>query len=103
MNRKTINSVVILGLISLMSILFVQYYWIKKTVAVQEKDIAIQQKEDSLNMKHFSEDVHISLRNVLQSISTQYSDSSDLFGAVRQVKTNYFSVDIHEELNPFYL
>ncbi len=103
MNRKTINSVVILGLISLMSILFVQYYWIKKTVAAQEKDIAIQQKEDSLNMKQFSEDVHISLRNVLQSISTQYSDSSDLFGAVKQVKTNYFSVDIHEELNPFYL
>jgi two-component system phosphate regulon sensor histidine kinase PhoR len=86
-----------------MSILFVQYYWIKKTVAAQEKDIAIQQKEDSLNMKQFSEDVHISLRNVLQSISTQYSDSSDLFGAVKQVKTNYFSVDIHEELNPFYL
>lgn len=103
MNRKTINSVVILGLISLMSILFVQYYWIKKTVAVQEKDIAIQQKEDSLNMKQFSEDVHISLRNVLQAISTQYSDSSDLFGAVKQVKSNYFSVDIHEELNPFYL
>jgi two-component system phosphate regulon sensor histidine kinase PhoR len=86
-----------------MSILFVQYFWIKKTVAAQEKDIAIQQKEDSLNMKQFSEDVHISLRNVLQSISTQYSDSSDLFGAVKQVKTNYFSVDIHEELNPFYL
>ena len=103
MNRKTINSVVILGLISLMSILFVQYYWIKKTVAAQEKDIAIQQKEDSLNMKQFSEDGHISLRNVLQSISTQYSDSSDLFGAVKQVKSNYFSVDIHEELNPFYL
>lgn len=103
MNRKTINSVVILGLISLMSILFVQYYWIKKTAAAQEKDIAIQQKEDSLNMKQFSEDVHISLRNVLQSISTQYSDSSDLFGAVKQVKSNYFSVDIHEELNPFYL
>ncbi len=103
MNRKTINSVVILGLISLMSILFVQYYWIKKTVAAQEKDIAIQQKEDSLNMKQFSEDVHISLRNVLQSISTQYSDRSDLYGAVKQVKSNYFSVDIHEELNPFYL
>ncbi len=103
MNRKTINSVIIIGLFSLMSILVVQYYWIKKTISAQEKDIAIQQKEDSLNMKQFSEDVHISLRNVLQSISTQYSDSSDLFGAVKQVKTNYFSVDIHEELNPFYL
>lgn len=103
MNRKTINSVIVLGVISLMSILFVQYYWIKKTVVAQQKDVAIQQKEDSLNLKQFSEDVHIALRNVLQEISTQMSDSSDLYGAVKQVKSNYFSVDIHEELHPFYL
>lgn len=103
MKRKTINLVIVLGLISLMSILFVQYYWIKKTVVAQQKDVAIQEKEDSLNLKQFSEDVHIALRNVLQEISTQMSDSSDLYGAVKQVKSNYFSVDIHEELHPFYL
>jgi two-component system phosphate regulon sensor histidine kinase PhoR len=103
MTRKTINAVIILGLISLMSVLFVQFYWIKKTVTAQEKDIAIQQKEDSLNLKQFSADVHIALRNVLESITTQHSDNSDLYGAVKQLKTNYFTVDIHEELNPYYL
>ncbi len=86
-----------------MSIMFVQYYWIKKTVAAQRKDVAIQEKEDSLNLKQFSEEVHIALRNVLQEISTEFSDSSDLYGAVTQVSTNYFSVDIHEELHPYYL
>lgn len=103
MNRRTINSVIFLGLISLMSIMFVQYYWIKKTVAAQKKDVAIQQKEDSLNLKQFSEQAHIALRNVLEEISTQFSDSSDLYGAVTQISTNYFSVDIHEELHPYYL
>jgi len=103
MNRRTINSVIFLGVISLLSILFVQYYWIQKTVATQEKDVAIQEKEDSLNLKQFSEQAHIALRNVLQEISSQFSDSSDLYGAVKQLRTNYFSVDINEELHPYYL
>lgn len=103
MNRRTINSVIFLGLISLMSIMFVQYYWIQKTIDAQRKDVAIQQKEDSLNLKQFSEHAHIALRNVLQEISTQFSDSSDLYGAVKQISTNYFSADIHEELHPYYL
>ena len=103
MNRRTINAVIFLGLVSLMSILFVQYYWIKKTIATQERDVAIQEKEDSLMLKQFSEQAHIALRNVLQEISTQFSDSSDLYGAVKQVRTNYFSVDINEELHPYYL
>lgn len=103
MNRKTINSVIFLGLVSLMSILIVQYYWIQKTVEAQEKDVAIQEKEDSLNHKEFSEQVHIALRNVLQEISTEFSDSSDMYGAVKQISSNYFSADIHEELHPYYL
>lgn len=103
MNRKTIKTLVFLGAISIMSILFVQFYWIKKTVATQQKNVAIQEKEDSLNLKQFSEQVHVALRNVLQEISTSISDSSDLYGAVKQMQTNSFTVDIHEELHPFYL
>lgn len=103
MNRKTINTVIILGVISLASILLVQGLWIKKSIAMQETDIAIQQKEDSLDLKHFSEQVHIALRNVLEQISTDRVDSSDMYGAVNQVSENYFSVDINEELHPYYL
>lgn len=103
MNRKNINAVVILGIISLASILVVQMVWMRKTLVMQQTNIAIQEKEDSLNLQHFSEQVHISLRNVLEEISTQKADSSDLYGAVKQVRTNYFTVDINEELHPYYL
>jgi len=103
MNRKNINAVVVLGIISLASILVVQMVWMRKTIAIQQTNIAIQEKEDSLNLKQFSEQAHIALRNVLEDISTQNSDSSDLYGAVKQIRTNYFSVDINEELHPFYL
>lgn len=103
MKRKTISTVIILGIISLMCILFVQYFWIQTTLETQAKNIEIQAKEDALNVKQFTESVHISLRNVVQEISTNASDSSDLYGAVKQIRTNYFSADINEELHPYYL
>lgn len=85
------------------SILVVQLVWMRKTIAMQQTNIAIQEKEDSLNLKQFSEQVHISLRNVLEEITALKADSSDLYGAVKQIRTNYFTVDINEELHPFYL
>jgi two-component system, OmpR family, phosphate regulon sensor histidine kinase PhoR len=103
MNRKTVNAVIILGVISVISILLVQIVWIKQTASMQEVNIAIQEKEDSLNNIHFSEQTHIALRNVLENISTVKADSSDLYGAVKQINANYFSVDINEELHPYYL
>ena len=47
--------------------------------------------------------MNIALRNVLSEIAESKKDSSDLFGAVRQVESDYFTVDINEELQPFYL
>lgn len=103
MIRRNINAVVLLGIVSLASILVVQMVWMRKTIAIQQTNIAIQEKEDSLNLKQFSEQAHIALRNVLEEISTSKSDSSDLYGAVKQIRSNYFVVDINEELHPFYL
>src|SRR3989344_941158 len=103
MNRKTVNAVIILGIISLASILFIQIFWIRKTLQAQQVNIEIQEKEDSLNLKQFSEHAHIALRNVLEEINHNAADRMDLYGAVKQIRTNYFSVDIAEELHPFYL
>ena len=80
MNRKTVNAVIILGVISVISILLVQLVWIKQTASMQEMNIAIQEREDSLNIIHFSEQTHIALRNVLTGISTVKADSADLYG-----------------------
>lgn len=103
MNRKTINAVLILGIVSILSILFIQVFWIKRTIKAQKDSIAIQEKQDSLNLRQFSEQVHVSLRNVAEEISTIVADSSDLYGAVKQVSTNYFRVEINEDLHPYFL
>lgn len=103
MNRRTVNAVIILGLISVIFILVVQVLWIRNSESLVQKHMEIQEKADSLDMIHFAENTHIALRNVLEEISTVKADSSDLYGAVKQVRSNYFTVDINEELHPYYL
>ena len=103
MNRYSLNTLILLGVISIAGIMVIQGVWVRKTMELQVKNIAIQEKEDSLNLKEFSEQSHVALRNVLEKINTNYSDSSDLYGAVKQIRTNRFKVDINEELQPYYL
>lgn len=103
MNRWTVNSVVILGLVSIFSILLVQFVWMRSTVEMQAKNIAIQEKEDSLNLREFSQQAHIALREVLEQISSQSIDHADSYGAIKQIKSNHFTVDFSDELQPFYL
>jgi two-component system phosphate regulon sensor histidine kinase PhoR len=103
MNRRTINAVIVLGILSILSIMVIQGVWIQKTVSTQAASLAIQEREDSLNFARFTENTHIALSNVLEDIALQSADSSDLYGAVKQIEPNYFSVDINEELQPYYL
>ena len=103
MSRKTINAVVIIGLLSLLGILFIQVFWIKGTIKAQNRAIVIQERQDSLNLKQFEQQVRVALRNVVEQISTHHADSSDLYGAVKQERSNYFMVDINEDLHPYYL
>lgn len=103
MSRNTINAVVIIGVLSILSILFIQIFWINQTIQTQEKAILIQDRQDSLNLKQFEEQVRVALRNVVEEISTHHADSSDLYGAVKQQSSNYFLVDVNEDLHPYYL
>lgn len=103
MNRRTINAVIILGILSILSIMVIQGVWIRKTVSTQAASLAIQEREDSLNFVRFTENTHIALSNVLEDIAALSADSSDLYGAVKQIEPNYFSVDINEELQPYFL
>ncbi len=101
MKIKSINTAVLLGILSLSSILVVQIFWIRKTVEIQRTSIAIQQREDSLNQHQFLEDVHIALRNVLNNFYDKTSDNSDINDDVKQVKSNYFVVDINNEIKGY--
>lgn len=102
-NRRTINAVVILGVLSLASILLIQMISINKTEAIQEKSVIIQQREDSLNLMHFKDRTYIALRDVLTQIQKNTSDSSDVFEAVKQIDTNYFKVHFNTDLTAFQL
>ncbi len=90
-----------MGILSLSSILIVQVFWIRKTVEIQRTSIAIQQREDSLNQRQFSKDVHVALRNVLNNFYDKKSDNYDINDDVKQVKSNYFVVDINDEIKGY--
>lgn len=103
MKNKSISTVIILGALSMLSILIIQLLWVGRTIETQNVSLAIQQKEDSLNLKEFQDHVHRSLMNVLSTIQKRDGDETDMYGAVRQLSNNHYTVDFNEELQPFYL
>lgn len=103
MNRRTINAVIIIGVLSIISILMVQVFWINRTIKAQKDAVTIQERQDSLNIRQFEESVRVALRNTVEEIGSQHVDSSYLYGAVKQKSSNYFLVDINEDLHPYYL
>ncbi len=103
MNRKTINTVIVLGILSLISVVSIQLFWVHQTNIAQKTAVKIQMHEDSLQTLRFSERVRSALRNVLEQVTKQEDESADLYGKVNQKNTNYFKVDIVEELHPYYL
>jgi two-component system phosphate regulon sensor histidine kinase PhoR len=103
MKNKSNSTVIILGALSMLSILIIQLLWVGRTIETQNVSLAIQQKEDSLNLKEFQDHVHRSLMNVLSTIQKRDGDQTDMYGAVRQLSNNHYTVDFNEELQPFYL
>jgi two-component system phosphate regulon sensor histidine kinase PhoR len=103
MNRRTINAVIIIGVLSIISIMMVQVFWINRTIRAQKDAVILQERQDSLNVRQFEESVRVALRNTVEEIGSYHVDSSDLYGAVKQKSSNYFLVDINENLHPYYL
>ena len=103
MKVKTINTVIILAIISMVSILVIQLIWIRKTQSMQKENLAIQKKQVELNKDHFTNQTLSSLQNVRRIISKQTADSTDQYGTVQQISDNYFLIEISEELQLFYL
>lgn len=103
MKRRSIFIAVFLGFICLVCILLIQYIWIKKTIDVQKTEVQLNQHEDSLNKIRFTQKVHFSLSSVLDEISLATKDSSDRYGAIRQVRPNLFYVEYQGDLDPYFL
>ena len=82
MKNRTVNAVAILGVISILSILIVQFVWIQNTRQLQQEYINIQQREDSLNLREFAQQARTALRNVLTSVH-QNEEQSAVYGAAK--------------------
>lgn len=103
MNRKTIRAVVLLGAISLVGILFIQFFWVSKTIESQKTAIQIQRNQDSLVQLRFSEKTNLALRDVIEDLNQASDFPIDNYGAVKQMSNNEFLVEVADEVQPFFL
>lgn len=103
MNPRRIRTVIFFGIISILSILVIQVYWVKKIEAIEVVQVERQQRQDSINYKQFVQNVQVSLTQVAQEIQKLNHDSSQVYDVVKQLTTNYFTVQINETLDPYLL
>jgi two-component system phosphate regulon sensor histidine kinase PhoR len=103
MSNKNLRTVIILGIASILSILTIQFFWIKKNIEFQETNIAIQNKQDSLSQVQFGDQVTIALKKVADEIQRINQQPGDLYGNVKQLTSNYFTVELQDTLHPFLL
>jgi two-component system phosphate regulon sensor histidine kinase PhoR len=103
MNNKRIKAVIILGSVSILCIIVIQFFWIKKNIEFQKTSIEIQARQDSINSKQFNEKVSLALKNVAEEIQVINHQSYDLYGKVKQLTTNYFTVELEDTLHPYLL
>lgn len=103
MSNKNLRTVIFLGIASILSILTIQFFWIQKNIDFQETNIAIQNRQDSLSQAQFADQVTIALKNVATEIQRINQQPGDLYGNVRQLTSNYFTVELQDTLHPFLL
>ena len=103
MNNSKVKTVIVLGIVSIICILAIQFFWIKRNLEYQITSIKIQNIQDSLNDKQFSENVSLALKNVASEIQRINKQESDLYGKVKQQSSNYFTVELEDTLHPYLL
>jgi len=103
MSNKTLRTVIFLGIASILSILTIQFFWIQKNIDFQETNIEIQNRQDSLSRAQFGDQVTVALKKVANEIQRINQQPGDLYGNVKQLTSNYFTVELQDTLHPFLL
>lgn len=103
MSNKRIRTVIFFGIISILSILTIQIFWIQKNIEFQETNIQIQNRQDSLNTAQFNDKVIIALKKVADDIQRINNSDMNLYGNVQQRSSNYFTVEMMDTVHPFLL
>ena len=103
MSSNRIRTVIFFGIISILSILAIQIFWIKKNIEFQETNIQIQNRQDSLNTKQFDDKTIIALKKVGDDIQKLNNSDMNMYGNVQQRTSNYFTVEMMDTVHPFLL
>lgn len=85
MKSNQIRIVVILGVIAIISIIFIQVNWLKTAFDVKERQ--------------FNETIHIALQNVAENIASQNEGNLANEGIVNQLSSDYFVVNINDVID----
>ena len=86
MGRNTMRIITILGIICIAGIAVVQIYWFRKAF--------------DLNEKQFTHRSTIALNRVANQMLEHTSDSTARLESIRQLTTNYFTVEFNGPINP---
>jgi len=100
---QNINTVILLGLFSLLGILLIQVFWVRNTISIERSKLELQRYQDSLNVVQFNERAHLALTKVSETFHNRINDPSDLYGFVQQKSENAFQVQINDNIHPLYL
>lgn len=103
MRRRTLGTLVLLGLLSLAGVVFTQTMWLKRAQRYEHEQLALQQQQQQQLDKQFNDRVTIALTEVTERILSITKDPSDLFDAVKQERPNYFAVTINDTIHPYLL
>lgn len=103
MKRSTIRTVILLAIVALIGVVIAQYYWVSTAIEIQENQFELSSGQAALEEKQFNTSVSIALTNVAEEILTINRDSADLYDAVKQLRSNYFTVSINDTVHPYLL
>lgn len=103
MRRRTLGTLVLLALLSVVGVVVTQYIWLRRAQQYQSEQVALQKQQAAQLDKQFNDRVTIALTDVTERILSMNRDPSDLFDAVKQERPNYFAVTINDTIHPYLL
>jgi two-component system phosphate regulon sensor histidine kinase PhoR len=103
MKIQNINTVVLLGLFSLMGVLLIQVFWVRNTISIEDSKLELQRYQDSLSFEEFNERARVALTKVVETFHKKNKDPSDLYGFVEQKNYNAFQIRINDNVHHLYL
>lgn len=100
MSNKRIRTVIILGIIAILSVLVIQIISIQENLQFQRTNIQIQNRQDSLNSAQFNDKVVMALKKVAEDITKLNQSEVTMYGNVLQRTPNYFTVEMQDTVHP---